>query len=108
MQDNTQDQANDTNASAINSDIIFKIQIASSQQKIKNKTKTFKKCTKIKGYTQVDELAVGNSYKYTLGNSTNYQEIVEFNKAVRKVYSKAFIIALQNGKIIPLNDALER
>jgi N-acetylmuramoyl-L-alanine amidase len=108
LPENTQTIVYDTSAIAANTDIIFKVQILSSQKQIKDKQKIVKKCKKIKGFSQIDEFYTGNSYKYSLGSSNNYKEIIEFTKAVKKVYAKAFIIAFKNGKIIPLNDALKR
>jgi len=98
----------DTNIVAVSDDISFRVQIVASPNHISLKSKTFKKCKTIKGFTKVDEISSGNTFKYTIGNTQNYKDILEVNKNVKKVYPKAFVIALKNGKIVPLNDVLKR
>jgi N-acetylmuramoyl-L-alanine amidase len=100
----------ESNNSAVTYDenVTFRVQIAASPKPISLKSKTFKKCKTIKGFKKVEEVSGGNTYKYTIGNTSNYKEILEINKNVKKVYPKAFVIALKNGKIVPLNDVLKR
>jgi N-acetylmuramoyl-L-alanine amidase len=91
-----------------NDSLLFKIQILSSSKPIKNKSKTFAKCKEIKGFTEVEELLINNTYKYVIGESGNYDEVLDLSKTVKKYYPKSFIIALKQGKIIPLSEALKR
>jgi N-acetylmuramoyl-L-alanine amidase len=98
--DSTFNSADDT--------ILFKVQILSSTKKVPLNSSTFKKCKEIKGYIRIDEVNANNSYKYLIGSSGKYDEIIDFSKTVRKYYPNAFIVATKQGKIIPLADALKR
>ncbi len=95
--------SNDQNASESKPklDIIFKVQITSSKNKIPITSKHFKHLK------EVDEIACDGIYKYTVGSKKTYSEIVEFCQQVRKQFPGAFIIALKGSKIIPLDIALK-
>jgi|YNPMSStandDraft_1061717.scaffolds.fasta_scaffold00154_21 N-acetylmuramoyl-L-alanine amidase len=80
-----------------NDSIIFYVQLASSDKKIKE--------FKIKN---VEEIIIDNLYKYVCCKSSKYSEVVEKRDEIKKVYPDAFIIALKNGKKIPLNEALKQ
>ena len=88
--------------------IIFKVQILSSTKQAPLNSNTFKKCKEIKGFTKLEEIYSNNNYKYLIGNSGKYDEIIDFSKNVRKYFPNAFIVATKQGKIIPLADALKR
>jgi len=99
----------DTNSSNIENDsIIFKIQILSSVKPIPVNSTTFNKCSKIEGEPNVEEFFSNNNYKYLIGGKREYTEIVDFNKKVRVYYPKSFIIAVKNGKIIPLSSVVKK
>lgn len=90
------------------STIIFRVQILTSSKKINENNKVFDNCKKIEGFSGVTEFAVNNNHKYTIGGSKNYDAIIRFNKKVKKFYPKAFIVAVQDGKIIPVSDVIKR
>ena len=48
----------------------------------------------------------GKVYKYTLGASTDYNEIVELRKSVGSKFPGCFIVAFKNGAKINTNDAV--
>ena len=82
--------------------IFFKVQIAISKEKIANPTQKFK------GIKNINENYVDNLYKYYVGNTTNYQKALELQREIRKNIADAFIVAFQNDKKIPINEALKK
>lgn len=82
-------------------DIVFKIQIAYSTKKIEPKATNF---DGIKGVERVKD---GRYYRYFTGNAKTYEEIAELQSQVRKVVPAAYVIALNNGKLITVKDALQ-
>lgn len=85
------------NQSNNNDSIYFYVQIQSSDKKIKQ----FK-------INNVEELVIDNSYKYICCKSLKYSEVAEKQKEIKKHYPDAFIIALKNGKKIPISEALKQ
>ena len=79
----------------------FLVQIASSKKAITLKKERFK------GLEHVEELRINDSYKYVVGRKTSYREVYEYSKTVKNYFPDAFIIALRNGKIIPVREALK-
>ncbi len=79
----------------------FKVQIASSKLKIPLDSPTFK------NYKDVVEFESKGRFKYAVGNMISYDDILEFNKKVRLDFKDSFIIAIRNGEIISLSDALK-
>ena len=82
-------------------DIRFMVQIKSSAEKIPLNSVQFK------GFANISEIKVDGRYKYVTGNSKKYDEIVELQALVRKTFPDAFVVAIKNGKTIPLKDALK-
>ena len=82
--------------------VTFKIQIASSSNSVSTNPEQFK------GLENVEELKVNNVYKYTVGSSSNYAEIIEYKKDIEDRFPDAFIIAIEKtGNLIPVNEALK-
>ena len=82
-------------------DIRFKVQVTASRNSIPLSSEYFK------GLPNVEEFLVEDIYKYAVGNSNRYKDIVEYSQTVKKYFPDAFIIALKNGRIIPVNEAIE-
>jgi len=82
--------------------VVFKVQIASSRNSVSTASENFK------GIEQIEEILVDGIYKYTAGASTSYNQILEFKKTIEDKFPDAFIIAVQKGKILPLNEALKQ
>lgn len=80
---------------------VFKIQIMTSSRKLKADDAAFKD---LKG---VDFYSEGNSYKYTYGASTNYNEIYRLRKEVVEQFPSCFIIALKDGQRMDVNEAIK-
>jgi N-acetylmuramoyl-L-alanine amidase len=95
--DNTVDPPTASNTD----DIRFKVQVTASKQSIPLSSEYFK------GLSHVEEFVVENMYKYAVGNSKRYQDIVEYSETVKKYFPDAFIIALKNDKIIPVSEAIQ-
>ena len=79
---------------------VFKVQILSSSAKAKSNDARFK------GLTDVDSYRDGGMYKYTVGASTDYNEIYRLRKEVAKTIPEAFIIAFKGGKRVDVNEAI--
>ncbi len=88
--------------------VIFRVQIGTSSKKLSPKNKLFNKCKNIDGYSGTTEFHVNKSFKYTIGESNSYEDIANFSKTVRKYYPKAFVIAVQNGKIVSVNEVVKK
>ncbi len=81
--------------------VTFKVQILVSEKPIDTSDKIFG------GLSPVHEIQINGKYKYLAGESSTYQEALEYSKEIKKKYPDAFIVAVSNGKIIPLSEALE-
>ncbi len=79
----------------------FKVQIAASSKPVSPGAREFK------GLTGVKEYRVGNIYKYAIGSSATFQDIIPYSKSIKERFPDAFIIAVKEDKIIPLDQALK-
>ena len=79
---------------------VFKVQILSSSSKLKAGDARFK------GLTDVDSYRDGGMYKYTVGASTDYNEIYRLRKQVAATIPEAFIIAFKGGQRVDVNAAI--
>lgn len=94
--DNTKEQKNESKDKPV-----FKIQIAASNQLLKEKDRAFK------GYAPIDYYKENGTYKYTYQSDTDYNKILKISREVRKVFKDAFIIAFKNGEKIDVNEAVK-
>ena len=84
-----------------NGTAIFKIQIAASSKKMDLEPANFKGLNNI-------SVSGTDIYKYMYGETTNYDAAKKLlQEAKAKGYASAFIIALKNGKIISVQDAIK-
>jgi N-acetylmuramoyl-L-alanine amidase len=84
------------------SELVFKVQIAASSKKMDLDPSNFK------GLKNIEIEEKGTINKYFYGSTSDYEEAKKFlTEAKSKGYNSAFIIALQNGKSIPLKDAVK-
>ncbi len=79
----------------------FKVQVAASSKPVSPGAREFK------GLTGVKEYRVGNIYKYAIGSSATFQDIIPYSKQIKERFPDAFIIAVKDDKIIPLDQALK-
>lgn len=101
IQDTTKLVIIDTNSNINKDEIYFRVQLLSSATKVESIAVAFK------DLQNVQELYINETYKYTLGNSQDYNKIVLLKNEMKQFYPDAFIIAIQNGKIIPVNEAVK-
>jgi N-acetylmuramoyl-L-alanine amidase len=80
---------------------VFKLQVLASSTKLKPTD------PQLKGQKQADYYQEGGLYKYTLGNSTDYQQIYQLRKAQLQNFPQAFIIAFKNGKKMNVQEAIQ-
>jgi N-acetylmuramoyl-L-alanine amidase len=59
-------------------------------------------------YGHVSEFKLNNLYKYAVGRSSSYSQISGSLERVQEDFPGAFIIAVQAGKIIPVEQAREQ
>ena len=86
----------------LDEEVVFKIQIASSKNKIQLKSYNFK------GLKNVQSVKVGSYYKYYFGVTTNYNKVKNsLLKAKNKGYSDAYIAAFKKGKKVSLTEVLK-
>jgi N-acetylmuramoyl-L-alanine amidase len=81
--------------------VVFSIQLASSRNKTPAGPASFK------GYEHVRIIQDGRWYKYLVGQEPDYNEILEQCLKVKQDFPDAFVVAVKNKRIIPLQDALE-
>lgn len=85
------------------SEVYYKVQIASSVNKISTKSSNFK------GLEEVEAVKVGNYYKYYLGRTSSYHQAKKYLSAAKsKKYNSSFIVAFLNNERITLKEALKR
>lgn len=58
------------------------------------------------GLQDVFEIEFDNQFKYAAGSFENYSLAAEYRKKIESLYPDAFIIAVRNNKILPLQDAI--
>lgn len=94
---------NNQDSEAVTSDkIIFMVQIASSSSK-KDLSKE-----KFSGVDKISEIEAQGRYKYAAGTFSDYLQAVAYRKKLEITYPDAFVIAVRENKIIPLQQALEQ
>jgi N-acetylmuramoyl-L-alanine amidase len=81
--------------------VYFKVQIASSSNKTLPDSNIFNE------YDNMEEFNANNTYKYAVGLKYKYDDIVEYSKLVKNKFPDAFIIAVKEGHIIPVQQALQ-
>lgn len=79
---------------------VFKVQILASSSKLKPGDSRFK------GMTGLDSYNEGGMVKYTVGASTDYNEIYRLRKSIVDKFPQAFIIAFKNGSKMNVQEAI--
>ena len=78
---------------------VYKVQIFTSPTKVKSTD------ARLKNVKKADFYKDGNTYKYTSGSSTDYNEINNLRRQLSKRFKGCFVIAFLNGERIDLNEA---
>ena len=79
---------------------VFKVQILTSSRVLRAGDSHFK------GKTQIDSYQENGMVKYTIGASTNYNEICRLRKSLLEKFPEAFIIAFKNGEKYDVSQAI--
>lgn len=82
------------------SGIVFKIQILTSSGPLAKNDK------RLKGLKDVDYYKEGGIYKYTYGDSPDYNKVLRTKRTIAAQFKDAFIIAFKDGKKMNINDAI--
>ena len=80
---------------------VFKIQILTSEKKLNANNKQFK------GLSPVNYYQEKGLYKYTYGESTDYNKVLRTKRQIANKFKGAFIVAFKNGKKIDVNQAIK-
>lgn len=106
LTDKNQTSRNQTNNSdhvkSNKGEISYMVQILTSQTRNDIKPENFN------GLTDIIEIYSGDRYKYVTGSFSGYSAAVNYRKKIEVLYPDAFVIALKDGKILPLQEALEQ
>lgn len=82
--------------------IIFKVQIAASSNKVAPKSYNFK------GLSPISRTKITSVYRYFYGETTDYNKAKELkNEAIGVGYTSAFVVAYKNNTRISLKEALK-
>lgn len=79
---------------------VFKVQITTSDRKLSSGN------SRLKGVDDADSYFENGLYKYTVGSSTNYNEIYQLRKTLLGKFPDAFIIAFKNGEKMNVQEAI--
>ena len=79
---------------------VFKIQFLTTSKKLEQGDKAFKGLNPVEHYTEK------GMYKYTYGNTTDYNEIVRLKRKVNENFKDAFIVAFIKGERIETQQAI--
>ena len=79
---------------------VFKVQILASATPLKAGNSQFKRLTDVSSYQE------GGMYKYTVGASSDYQEIYQLRKSIVSKFPQAFIIAFRGSEKMDVNEAI--
>lgn len=82
------------------SGIVFKIQILTSSRPLAKNDK------RLKGLKDVDYYKEGGIYKYTYGDSPDYNNVLRTRRTIAAQFKDAFIIAFKDGEKMNVNDAI--
>lgn len=78
---------------------VFKIQLFATKKELKSNASDFK------GLKETEYFIENDWYKYTTGNTSNYNEIVNLQKEIKSKFPDAFIIAFDGNKKISVKEA---
>jgi N-acetylmuramoyl-L-alanine amidase len=85
-----------------NKEIIFMVQVTTSSVKSDVTPDNFK------GLTDIYEIISTDRFRYLTGRFTDYNLAVKYRKKIEDIYPDAFVVAVKDNKILPLQQALEQ
>jgi N-acetylmuramoyl-L-alanine amidase len=83
-------------------EIVYMVQVAASA------SKTIVVPENFNGLKDITEITSGDRYKYASGRFAEYPDAVKYRKKLEDIYPDAFVIAVKDNKILPLQQALEQ
>ncbi|MBR1840483.1 MAG: N-acetylmuramoyl-L-alanine amidase [Prevotella sp.] len=81
--------------------LVFKVQIFAVDHKLKASDARFK------GRTDTDHYKEGGLVKYTIGESTDYNEMNRLRKELNNSFPGCFVIAFKDGEKMNINEAIQ-
>ena len=81
--------------------LLFKVQFLTSEKKMSAEDK------RLKGLKNVDCYKDGGIWKYTVGSSSDYNEINKLRRETATLFPQAFIVAFKNGERMDLQTAIK-
>jgi len=63
--------------------------------------------SQLKGIEKITRIEEGERIKYGAGSFSIYEDAVKYRRTLTLGFPDAFVIAVRNGKIIPLKEAIE-
>ncbi len=81
--------------------IVFMVQVASASVRSEISPGNFR------GLTDIVEIHSQERYKYTTGRFGEYAAAVKYRRQIEQIYPDAFVIAIKDNKILPLQQALD-
>jgi N-acetylmuramoyl-L-alanine amidase len=82
--------------------IFFMVQVTTSTLRTQIKPENFK------GLKDITEINAQDRFRYAAGSFTDYSDAVNYRKKIESFYPDAFVIAVKDNKILPLQQALEQ
>jgi N-acetylmuramoyl-L-alanine amidase len=82
--------------------IFFMVQVKTSITKTEIKPENFK------GLKDITEINTPDRFKYAAGSFSSYNDAVSYRKKITAFYPDAFVIAVKDNKILPLQQAFEQ
>jgi N-acetylmuramoyl-L-alanine amidase len=82
--------------------VLFMVQVATAATKTEIKPENFN------GIKDIIEINAQDRYKYVTGSFTEYSDAVKYRKKIESIYPDAFVIAVKDNKILPLQQALDQ
>ena len=83
-------------------EITFMVQVSASSMKTEIKSENFK------GLKDVTEVISQGRFKYAIGKFSEYPEAIKYKKEIKNIYPDAFVIAVRDNDLIPLQQALNQ
>ena len=104
VKDQKPDQRSSQNSTSVSlsGEIQYMVQVTASASQTEVKPENFK------GLADVIEINSADRFKYASGRFTDYNEAVKYRKKLESIYPDAFVIAVKENKILPLQQALEQ
>lgn len=94
-------QSADSDAITGNNSVVFKVQVATSGSSISTTPSNFK------GINDIMEIKIDGLYKYATGAFLTYDSAAQYRKKLESIFPDAFVIAVKDNKILPLQQVLE-